>query len=104
MIFEDAHWADPTTLDLFSRTILRLPDLRVLLIVTYRPDFRMPWGHAHVTTLCSTVWTSALQSDGRIDRARKSLPSEVMEQIIAKTDGVPLFVEELTKTVLNRAY
>jgi class 3 adenylate cyclase/predicted ATPase len=102
IILEDAHWADPTTLDLFSRTILRIPEMRVLLVLTCRPEFKARWmGHPQVTTLllnrlarrhCRAIVESI---------ASKTIPSDVMEQIIAKTDGVPLFVEELTKTVLE---
>jgi class 3 adenylate cyclase/predicted ATPase len=102
LIFEDAHWADATTLDLFSRVILRLPEMPALLIMTCRPEFRARWtGHPQVTALllnrlgrrhCRAMVESI---------ACKTLPPEVMEQIIAKTDGVPLFVEELTKTVLE---
>jgi class 3 adenylate cyclase/predicted ATPase len=102
MILEDAHWADATTLDLVGRIILQIPNLRVFLIATYRTGFAIPWDHPHVTTLvlnrlgrrhCKAMVASITQG--------KALPSEVMEQIIAKTDGVPLFVEELTKTVLE---
>jgi class 3 adenylate cyclase/predicted ATPase len=102
IILEDAHWADPTTLDLFSRTILRIPEMRVLLVLTCRPEFKARWmGHPQVTTLllnrlarrhCRAIVESI---------ASKNIPSDVVEQIIAKTDGVPLFVEELTKTVLE---
>src|SRR5262245_15366563 len=102
IILEDAHCADPTTLDLFSRTILRIPEMRVLLVLTCRPEFKARWmGHPQVTTLllnrlarrhCRAIVESI---------ASKNIPSDVMDQIIAKTDGVPLFVEELTKTVLE---
>ncbi len=102
-ILEDAHWIDPTTLDLFTRTIDRQQRWPVLLIVTFRPEFEVPWGHyPHVTAL-------ALNRLGRshvaamIDRLTdgKVLPADVRDEIIAKTDGVPLFVEELTKAILG---
>ncbi len=103
VIVEDLHWADPTTLDLFSRAMLRFSEMRVLLIMTYRPEFKVPSTlQAHVTALllnrlgrrhCRAIIESIAKG--------KSLPTNVMEQIIAKTDGVPLFVEELTKTVLE---
>ncbi|WP_425108339.1 AAA family ATPase [Bradyrhizobium sp.] len=102
-LLEDAHWADPSSLELFNRLVDRLPKLRAFLIVTFRPEFVPPWaGQAHVQSL-------ALSRFGRrhalalIDRVAggKALPTEVLEQIVAKTDGVPLFVEELTKTVLE---
>jgi len=102
-LFEDAHWIDPTTLDLFDRMIERVRNLRALIVATFRPEFSPPWiGRAHVTPL-------ALGRFGRdqavtmIDRitAGKALPAVVLDQIVAKTDGVPLFVEELTKSVLE---
>ena len=99
---EDVHWADPTTLDLFGRTILRLPELRVLLIMTCRPEFRARWmNYPQVTALMlNRLGRRHCQSMVELI-ANKAIPPEVMEQIIAKTDGVPLFVEELTKTVLE---
>jgi predicted ATPase/class 3 adenylate cyclase len=103
MIVEDVHWADPTTLDFFGRAMMRLSETRIFLIMTHRPEFKAPWtGHAHVTALllnrlgrahCHAMIESIASS--------RSLPPTIMEQIIAKTDGVPLFVEELTKTVLE---
>jgi predicted ATPase len=103
VILEDAHWADPTTLDLFDRIIHQFPKLRGFLIVTYRPEFKIPWDrHPHVTGL---LLNRLGQRDCRImvDAIThgKTLPAEVMEQIISKTDGIPLFVEELTKNVLE---
>ena len=102
VILEDAHWADPTTLDLFGRILLRLPEMRVLLIVTCRPEFRARWkGHPQVTALLlNRLGRRYCQAIVELI-AGMALPSEVMEQIVAKTDGVPLFVEELTKTVLE---
>jgi class 3 adenylate cyclase/tetratricopeptide (TPR) repeat protein len=102
MVFEDVQWIDPTTSELLNAVIDRIQTLKVLLIVTYRPDFSPPWtGHAHVTTL-SLNRLSQAQRVAMIERiAGKPLPPEVMEHIIVKTDGIPLFVEELTKTVLE---
>ncbi|MFT5175726.1 MAG: class 3 adenylate cyclase, partial [Gammaproteobacteria bacterium] len=102
-VFEDAHWADPTTRDLLAQIIDELHDLRVLAVITTRPEFRPAWdGMVQVSTLplgrLSKDQSRALVAsltDG------KALPELVLEQIIAKTDGVPLFVEELTKTVLE---
>jgi class 3 adenylate cyclase/predicted ATPase len=102
-LLEDAHWVDPTTLDVFSRLVERLQGLRALLVVTFRPEFSAPWlGRPHVTT-------HGLNRFGRrqvvamIDLITngKALPAEVLDEIVAKTDGVPLFVEELTKAVLE---
>jgi predicted ATPase/class 3 adenylate cyclase len=103
MIFEDVHWIDPTSRELLTVTLERVPRLRVLLLITARPEFTPPWpGHAHVTTL---PLTRLSRRDGAalVERvtAGKTLPEEVMNQILARTDGVPLFVEELTKTVLE---
>jgi predicted ATPase/class 3 adenylate cyclase len=103
VVFEDVHWIDPTSLELLAITVDRLPRLRVLLLITARPEFAQPWpGHAHVTTLPLTRLNRRAGS-AIIERvtAGKALPEEVMNQILARTDGVPLFVEELTKTVLE---
>jgi class 3 adenylate cyclase len=102
-LLEDAHWIDPTSLDVFSRIVERLPGLRALLVITSRPEFAAPWvGRAHVASL-QLNRLGRRQALTMIDRitGAKALPAEVLEQIVAKTDGVPLFVEELTKTVLE---
>jgi class 3 adenylate cyclase len=100
---EDAHWIDAATLDLFNRLVDQLPRLRALLAITFRPEFVAPWlGRAHVATLplnrLASRHSAALVL--RVTRG-KALPTEIFEQIVAKTEGVPLFVEELTKTVLE---
>jgi predicted ATPase len=103
MVFEDAHWIDPTSRELLDLTIERVGNLPVLLIVTFRPEFQPPWiGQPQVTLL-------ALNRLDRRDRTvlveqiagGKALPDEVIDQIVERTDGVPLFVEELTKSVLE---
>ncbi len=102
-LLEDAHWIDPTSLDVFSRLVDRLPRLRALLVITSRPEFTAPWvGRAHVASL-QLNRLGRRQAVAMIDRITggKALPTEVLEQIVAKTDGVPLFVEELSKTVLE---
>jgi class 3 adenylate cyclase/predicted ATPase len=103
MVQEDAHWIDPTTRELMGLAIERIPRLRVLLLIVFRPEVAVPWsGQPHVSALALT----------RLDRresaammhqlvGQKALPAEVSTQIVAKTDGVPLFVEELTKAVLE---
>ena len=103
MIFEDAHWADPTSLELFSRIVDKIPTLRVLLIVTFRPEFDPPWiGRPHVTALTlnrlAERETSAIISHLV---GNKSLPPSIRQDIIERTDGIPLFVEEMTKAVLE---
>jgi len=103
VVYEDAHWIDPTTLELLTLTIARVPDLPVLVVVTARPEFVPPWDSPRHLTLLPL--TRMGRQDGAALALRvtggKALPSAVLAQIVAKTDGVPLFVEELTKTVLE---
>jgi predicted ATPase len=103
MVFEDAHWIDPTSRELLDLTIEHVRRLPVLLIVTFRPEFQPSWtGEPHVRML-------TLNRLDRRDRTAlveqiargKALPSEVVDQITGRTDGVPLFIEELTKSVLE---
>ena len=103
MIFEDAHWADPTTLEAFGRAVDRIATLPVLLLMTFRPEFNSPWiGQPHVTSLILNRLTRR-EVEGLIDRVagNKPLAANVREDIIERTDGIPLFVEEMTKTVLE---
>jgi class 3 adenylate cyclase/predicted ATPase len=103
MLVEDAHWIDPTSLEMLSRLIEGVRQLPVLIVATFRPEFAVPWvGRAHVTSLSLNRFgrTQAVTMIDRILSGRK-LPTEVLNQIVAKTDGVPLFVEELTKSVLE---
>jgi class 3 adenylate cyclase/predicted ATPase len=103
MVFEDAHWIDPTSRDWLDLAVERVRSLRVLLVITFRPDFQPPWiGQPQVTML-------ALNRLDRRDRTAlvkqiaggKPLPAEIVDQIGDRTDGVPLFVEEFTKSVLE---
>ena len=103
MIVEDTHWIDPTSLEVFGRTVDRIKTLPVLLIVTFRPEFTAPWaGRSHVMSL-------ALNRLGEREAAaiithlvgNKELPADVMAEIVERTDGIPLFVEEMTKAVLE---
>jgi class 3 adenylate cyclase len=103
MLIEDAHWIDPTSFDMLGRLVERVQDLPILIVVTVRPEFTAPWtGRAHVTSLMLNRF-GRNQATTMIDRisSGKALPGEVLEQIVAKTDGVPLFVEELTKSVIE---
>jgi class 3 adenylate cyclase len=103
MIIEDAHWTDPTSLELFGRIVDRIRTLRVLLLVTFRPDFEPPWiGRAHVTALTINRLTER-EIGAMIDRVvgNKLLPANVRQDIAERTDGIPLFVEEMTKAVLE---
>jgi class 3 adenylate cyclase/tetratricopeptide (TPR) repeat protein len=102
-VLEDAHWIDPSTLDLLTRTIDQISTLRAMMVVTFRHDFVAPWvGRANVTSLVLSRF-GRRDTAAMIDRlvAGKQLPQAVLEEIAAKADGVPLFVEELTKTVLE---
>ena len=103
MVIEDLHWIDPTSLELLSLVIHQIQRNRILLIATARPEFKPSWpNHLHISTV----------SLSRLDHAAaraliegvtqgKPIPSEILDQILTRTDGVPLFVEELTKTVLE---
>ena len=102
-LYEDVHWVDPSTLDLLNLVIERIRALPVLVLITFRPEFHPPWTrHAHVTALAMGRLGRRQGADlvGRLT-AGKALPGEILEEIVARTDGVPLFVEELTKTVLE---
>ena len=102
-LIEDAHWIDPTTRELIDLCLDRIRDLPVLVLVTFRPEFVPTWGHLpHVTALtlnrlgrrqCVELVESLCSG--------KALPPDVLDQIVARTDGIPLFIEELTKTVLE---
>jgi class 3 adenylate cyclase/predicted ATPase len=104
MIFEDLHWIDPTSRELLDLTVERITDLPVLLVATYRPEFQPPWvGGSQVTVV-------ALNRLGRNEGAALvhrlagnlgALPPDVVDEIVERTDGVPLFVEELTKAVVE---
>ena len=103
MIFEDAHWTDPTSLELFGRVVDRIRTLRVLLLMTFRSEFEAPWvGRPYVTAL--TINRLAERDiSAMIDRVigNKLLPANIRQDIIERTDGIPLFVEEMTKAVLE---
>ena len=103
MIVEDAHWIDPTSLEVFGRAVDQIRTLPALLIVTFRPEFNAPWmGQSHVTSL-------ALNRLGERETAaiiahlvgNKEIPADVTAEIVERTDGIPLFVEEMTKAVLE---
>ena len=103
MVFEDAQWADPTSLELLGRAIDRIASRRALLVVTFRPEFKPPWiGRPYVTTL-SINRLAQPDVDAIIDRlvGTRSLPANIRRDIIERSDGIPLFVEEMTKAVLE---
>jgi class 3 adenylate cyclase/predicted ATPase len=105
MIFEDAHWTDPTSLELFARAVDLAVSHRLLILVTFRPEFSPPWiGRPHVTAL--TLNRLARRDihfliEGIL--GNRSLPAGIRQDIIERTDGIPLFVEEVTKAVLDAA-
>jgi class 3 adenylate cyclase/tetratricopeptide (TPR) repeat protein len=103
MILEDAHWADPTSLEAFSRAVDRIRRLKVLLLVTFRPEFDAPWvGRPHVTVLIINRLAEH-QAGAMIDRivGNKLLSGKIRQDIIERSDGIPLFVEEMTKAVVE---
>ena len=103
IIFEDIHWIDPTSLELLAALVERAPKLRLLLLITARPDFAPPWpSYPHVTTI-SLTRLDRRSGEALVERVAggRTLPKELVDEILARTDGVPLFIEELTKTVLE---
>ena len=103
VVLEDAHWADPTSLELFGRLVNRIASHRVLLIVTFRPEFDPPWiEKSHVTAVILNRLASG-EVDAMIDHivGDNPLPANIRKDIIERTDGIPLFVEEMTKAVLE---
>jgi tetratricopeptide (TPR) repeat protein len=105
LLFEDLHWADPTTLETMDLLIHRVRDVPLLVVITHRPEFPSRWSHhGHVSALSLSKLTRA-QSGAMVSRLAggKTLPADLFEQILSKTDGVPLFVEELTKSILESA-
>ena len=104
MVFEDVQWIDPTSLELLGLVIERLPHLPILLLVTARPEFASPWSDLDIRITTLPLPRLSRRSGEALVRqvtAGKSLPSDVQEQILARTDGVPLFIEELTKAMLE---
>jgi class 3 adenylate cyclase/predicted ATPase len=106
MIFEDLHWADPTSRDLLDLSVERIERLPVLLIATFRPEFQPPWtDQPNITTL--SLRRLGRQESDQLVRGiigdTPALSNEIVDEIIERTDGVPLFVEELTKAVLETA-
>ena len=102
-VYEDVHWVDASTLEVLDQLIERAQRLHALVLITFRPEFNPPWtGHAHVMQLSLSRLTRR-HGQALIDEVTggKALPDEMLDEILAKTDGVPLFVEELTKTVLE---
>ena len=101
--WEDLHWADPSTLEVLTLYLEQIPTTRIFTVLTFRPDFTPPWGSRSYFTPLTLNRLGRQQVEAMAEQVtgRKALPGEVLQQIVAKTDGVPLFVEELTKMVLE---
>jgi class 3 adenylate cyclase len=103
IIFEDAHWIDPTSRELLDLTIDRVARLPVLVVVTFRPEFQHGWGgQPHVTALALSR-LGGQEGMALVERlaGNAGLAHETIEEIVGRADGVPLFIEELTKAVLE---
>jgi class 3 adenylate cyclase/tetratricopeptide (TPR) repeat protein len=103
MVFEDAHWSDPTSREVLDLIIDRIPNLRILVIITFRPEFMPPWlGRPHVTMLNLNRLPPRRRAEMITHvTGGKALPKGIADQIVDRTDGVPLFIEELTKSVVE---
>ena len=102
-VWEDLHWADPSSLEFLTLLIDQIPTTKLLLVLTFRPEFLPPWKpRSHITQLTlNRLGKKHVEAMIAQVAARDTLPVDVIEQIRVKTDGVPLFVEELTKSVIE---
>jgi predicted ATPase/class 3 adenylate cyclase len=102
-VMEDLHWVDATTLEFLNLVVDQGPTARILALLTFRPDFAPPWtGRSHLSHMTLHRLTRSETAEIAIRVAQgKALPPEIIDQVVVKTDGVPLFVEELTKMVLE---
>ncbi|MBI3247938.1 MAG: AAA family ATPase [Deltaproteobacteria bacterium] len=105
-VWEDLHWADPSTLEVLTLLLAQVPATRLLALVTFRPEFTPPWGSRSYLSQLTPSRLERSQVQAMVERVSQGnpLPAEVIQQIVAKTDGVPLFVEELTKTVMESEF
>ena len=103
MLWEDVHWSDPTTREALDLFIDRVSTLRVMMILTFRPEFTPPWlGRSHVTMLNLNRLAPRQGAEMMVHVAGgRALPKEIADHIVDRTDGVPLFIEELTKSVVE---
>jgi predicted ATPase len=103
MVFEDVHWADPTTLELLTLIVSKIAQRRVLLIVSFRPEFETSWISQVQATVLTLNRLVSTEVDAMIDQIAgdERLPATIRQDIVERTDGIPLFVEEMTKAVLE---
>ena len=101
--WEDLHWADPSTLEILTLLLDQVPTTRMLALLVFRPEFTPPWGTRSYLSQITLGRLGRAQVEGIVERVTggRTLPGEVVEQVVAKTDGVPLFVEELTKMIVE---
>ena len=101
--WEDLHWADPSTLEVLTLFLEQIPTARVFSVLTFRPEFTPPWSPRSYLTQLTLNRLGRPHVEAMVAKVTggKALPLEVLQQIVSKTDGVPLFVEELTKMVLE---
>jgi hypothetical protein len=103
LLFEDAHWADSTSLELLDRIVECLPHLPVLLVMTCRPEYASPWVGRPQVTMLALDRLGGRETVALVNGVArgKRLPAEILERIIERTDGIPLFIEELTKSLME---
>ena len=103
IIFEDAHWADPSSLEVLGRIVESVAPLQILLLITFRPEFKPPWLESPSISTLTLNRLSPQETLSLISRTcgDASLPQDVVHEIAERTDGVPLFVEEITKAILE---
>src|SRR5262249_8262036 len=105
LVFEDVHWIDPTTLELLDRIRVRAANWRLMTLVLVRPGFELPWAEEPYTTMLAINRLEAREVASMADALAIDalLPPSIIEQIVTKADGVPLFVEEITRAVIDAA-
>ena len=105
MVFEDVHWIDPTSRELLDLTVDRVRRLPVLLVITFRPEFQPPWGGRSDVTSLALNRLGERDGEALVQKlaGNAALTADIVAEIVQRTDGVPLFVEELTKAVLESA-
>ncbi|MBI3801223.1 MAG: hypothetical protein HY268_30155 [Deltaproteobacteria bacterium] len=102
-LWEDLHWADPSTLEFLRLCLDQAPTARLLFLLTFRPDFRPPWSMRSYFSVLTLSRLGRQQVETMVAQVTggKALPAEIVKQIVTRTDGVPVFVEELTKSVVE---